>query len=67
MPRRYQRLSSFIHLPAGEVVSLLQEQQSSLEAQLEALETEREEADEAIAALKQTLKAKFGGSINLER
>lgn len=57
---RYKLDSSFLRLPAGEVLTLLQESLEKLRAQAERLEAEREECEEGMTKLKAILYAKFG-------
>ncbi|KAI5479192.1 prefoldin subunit 4 [Pseudohyphozyma bogoriensis] len=63
----YKLDSSFLHLPASEVLELLQKSLAELRTKNEALEKERDECEEGMAKLKKVLYAKFGTSINLER
>lgn len=57
---RYKLDSSFLRLPASEVLTLLQASLEKLRAQTEALETERDECEEGMTKLKAVLYAKFG-------
>ncbi|KAL8290102.1 hypothetical protein RQP46_003041 [Phenoliferia psychrophenolica] len=63
----YKLDSTFVHLPAAEVLELLQESLAKLREKSEALETERDECVDGMKSLKAVLYAKFGTSINLER
>lgn len=63
----YKLDTSFLHLPASQVLVLLQEGLSKLRAKFAALEKQKEECEEGMSELKVLLYAKFGTSINLER
>ncbi|KAK4705136.1 prefoldin subunit 4, partial [Phenoliferia sp. Uapishka_3] len=63
----YKLDSTFVHLPASEVLALLQESLAKLREQSESLENERDTCVEGMKKLKAVLYAKFGTSINLER
>ncbi|KAM0747512.1 Prefoldin, subunit 4 [Meredithblackwellia eburnea MCA 4105] len=63
----YKLDTTFVHLPASEVLTLLQDLLEKLRSKAEALETERDGCHEQMEALKKVLYAKFGNSINLER
>ncbi|ORY89623.1 Prefoldin, subunit 4 [Leucosporidium creatinivorum] len=63
----YKLDSSFLRLPAGEVLTLLQASLEKLRSQTETLEKERDECEEGMTKLKAVLYAKFGTSINLEK
>lgn len=58
--RRYKLDSTFVHLPASEVLALLQESLAKLRTQAEALETERDGCVEGMKELKAVLYSKFG-------
>lgn len=57
---RYKLDSSFLHLPAGEVLVLLQGSLSKLRAESDALATEKEDCQSGMNDLKALLYAKFG-------
>ncbi|GAA6040592.1 hypothetical protein JCM8097_008055 [Rhodosporidiobolus ruineniae] len=63
----YKLDSTFLHLPASEVLEHLQASLSKVRAQVDALEKEKETCEERMEVLKKELYAKFGNSINLER
>lgn len=65
--RRYKLDSSFLHLPASEVLTLLQEAIAKLRDQTTTLLQEKEDAEEGMTKLKAVLYAKFGSKWTLRR
>ncbi|GAA5939607.1 hypothetical protein JCM1841_000023, partial [Sporobolomyces salmonicolor] len=65
--RRYKLDSTFLHLPASEVLALLQTSLDKVRTEVDRLEEEKQKCDEGMEGLKKELYAKFGNSINLER
>ncbi|GAA5861179.1 hypothetical protein JCM1840_003106 [Sporobolomyces johnsonii] len=63
----YKLDSTFLHLPASEVLALLQTSLDKVRTEVDRLEQEKQKCDEGMEALKKELYAKFGNSINLER
>ncbi|SCV69882.1 BQ2448_1276 [Microbotryum intermedium] len=63
----YKLDSSFLRLPASEVLTLLHSSLEKLNAEAESLRRKRQECDQGMTQLKALLYAKFGNSINLER